>query len=57
MVRSNIWPGPGSGTSVSTSLKLSGVGSPRGREARRIWRFLSALMATFLSDSNQTWLF
>ena len=23
MVRSNIWPGPGSGTSVSTSLKLS----------------------------------
>src|SRR5262249_50211561 len=44
MARSNIWPGPGSGASVSTSLKLSGIGSARGRETRRIWRFLAAVM-------------
>src|SRR5215471_16470585 len=46
MVRSSIWPGPGSGTSASTSLKASGVGSPRGRAARRIWRFFTAVMVS-----------
>src|SRR5204862_1548957 len=39
-------PGPGVGISDSTSLKLSRVGSPWGRDARRIWRLLVGMQTS-----------
>src|ERR1700712_1457545 len=36
--RTSTWPSPSGATGVSTSLKFSALGSPWGREARRVWR-------------------
>src|ERR1035437_1304725 len=50
VLRTVTWPSPGAGTVLSTRVKLAGMGSPTGREARWISRLACAGMSGMVAQ-------